>query len=131
MFRVQTLVCLSLLSLAVGCERGSPRRAAAPSIADPAFLKQYAATYRFRLGKPSSIKVTRDGDAVLFLRSEARSFVRNLYSFEVATRRETVLLTAEQILAGTEEELSAEEKARRERMRLAARGIATYDLSDA
>ncbi|MEE8410150.1 MAG: DPP IV N-terminal domain-containing protein [Myxococcota bacterium] len=130
MFRARTLACLGLLSIVVGCEPGAQRRAAAPSIADPVFLEQYAATYRFRLGKPSSINVTRDGDAVLFLRSEARSFVRNLYSFDVATRKETVLLTAEQILAGTEEELSVEEKARRERMRLAARGIATYDLSN-
>src|SRR5690606_19371581 len=47
----------------------------------------------------------------------------------VATQEERVLLTAEQILAGGEEVLTAEEKARRERTRSAARGIATYDLS--
>src|SRR2546422_6043862 len=41
------------------------------STADPdsGFLEQYAATYHFSLGRPSSITVTPAGDAVLFLRS--------------------------------------------------------------
>ena len=42
----------------------------------PEFLEQYAATYRFSLGRPASIQITRAGDAVLFLRSGPRSFVR-------------------------------------------------------
>jgi dipeptidyl-peptidase-4 len=93
------------------------------------FLRQYAETYRFSHGRPKSATVTPDGTAVLFLRSEPRSFVQNLYEFDCATGNERVLLTAEQILGGGEEELSDEEKARRERQRLAARGITGYDLS--
>lgn len=94
------------------------------------FLDAYAATYRFRLGGPSSIRVMPDGESVLFLRGGARSFVNDLYEFDVKTGQERVLLTAEQILQGGEEELSAEEKARRERLRLAARGIAGYSVSE-
>ena len=102
------------------------------ALAAPAegFLEQYAATYRFRHGQPTSVTVTPDGREVLFLRSGPRSFVRDLYAFDVASGAERVLLTAEQILEGAEESLTAEEKARRERQRLAARGIAGFGLSN-
>jgi dipeptidyl-peptidase-4 len=93
------------------------------------FLRQYAETLRFTLGRPRGATVTPDGKAVLFLRSPPRSFVQSLYEFDCETRRERVLLTAEQILGGGEENLSAEEKARRERQRVATRGIVAYDLS--
>ena len=106
--------------------------APAGSFADPdsGFLEQYAATYRFNLGLPSNIKVTPHGDQVLFLRSGPRSFVNDLWCFEVATRRERVLLTAARVLHGGGERLTAEESARRERQRVATRGIVSYDLSE-
>ncbi|MBI5710271.1 MAG: DPP IV N-terminal domain-containing protein [Candidatus Eisenbacteria bacterium] len=119
-------------ALAAAClAAGAAAAPCAAQTAAPAdsFLHQYAATYRFRLGRPTAIQVAPAGDAVLFLRSEPRSFVQDLYSFDPATGGERVLLTAEQILSGAEEKLSAGEKARRERMRLAARGIASYQLS--
>lgn len=94
------------------------------------FLRQYAETYRFSLGRPTRATVTPDGVAVLFLRSGPRSFTNDLYEFDCRTGIERVLLTAEQILGGQDETLSAEEKAQRERLRLATRGIARYDLSD-
>lgn len=123
-------------ALSVGCSAPSPQTGAAPSptvappsVAEDAFLQQYAETFRFRQGRPTAIQVTPSGDAVLFLRSEARSFVQDLWMFDPATGAEKVLLTAEQILSGGEEKLTAEELARRERLRLAARGIASYQLS--
>ncbi|MEM1177386.1 MAG: DPP IV N-terminal domain-containing protein [Acidobacteriota bacterium] len=115
------LPILALLSLA-------PTTAAEPG-SEEGFLRQYAETFRFRLGHPASIEITPKGDAVLFLRSPARSFVRDLYLFDPATGEERRLLTAEEVLGGGEEELTAEEKARRERMRLAARGFASFSLS--
>jgi dipeptidyl-peptidase-4 len=96
---------------------------------DPEFLQQYAATNRFTLGQPAAIHVTRRGEAVLFLRSGPRSFVRDLYELDVATGKERRLASAEQILGGAEEQLTAEELARRERMRSAARGIASFSVS--
>lgn len=98
-------------------------------VSDERFLEQYAATYRFTAGHPQGIKLPRGGDAVLFLRSGPRDNRRDLFSFDPTTGKERVLVTASKLLGGQREELSAEEKARRERMRLAARGIATYDLS--
>lgn len=93
------------------------------------FLQQYAATRGFTHGTPKNISITPDGSAVLFLRSGPRSFVQDLFEVDTATGKERVLLTAEQLLSGTEEKLTAEELARRERMRLASRGIASYILS--
>ena len=98
-------------------------------VRNPEFLEQYAATYRFSLGRPADVQITRAGDAVLFLRSGPRSFLRDLYEFDTITATERVLATAQRLLGGAEEQLTDEEKARRERMRLASRGIATYELS--
>jgi dipeptidyl-peptidase-4 len=115
-----------MLALALACLAGDIGARAAT---DDAFLERYAATYRFRLGAPALVRPTPDGRHVLFLRSGPRSFVRELYELDVATGRERRVLTADDLLRGAEERLTAEERARRERMRLAAKGIATYELS--
>jgi dipeptidyl-peptidase-4 len=94
------------------------------------FLRQWALTRGFALGRPRNITVTPDGDAVLFLRSGPRDVVQNLYSYDVATGQEKVLLTAERLLGGQDEKLTPEEKARRERMRQSSRGIVSYSLSE-
>lgn len=103
---------------------------AQPALVNTDFLDQWAATNRFRLGQPTDVKVTPDGTGVLFLRSGPRSFVKDLYHFDVATGKERVLLTAASLLGDGAENLSAEELARRERARSAARGIASFSLSD-
>jgi dipeptidyl-peptidase-4 len=95
----------------------------------PEFLEDFAATRRFSSGRPTAIHITRDGEAVLFLRSGPRSAQRNLYEFDVASGKERELATAAKLLGGAQERLSVEERARRERMRLSAGGIATFELS--
>ncbi|QDU91634.1 Prolyl tripeptidyl peptidase precursor [Pirellulimonas nuda] len=102
---------------------------ATTATAGESFLRQFAATSRFRLGEPSNVCPTPDGDAVLFLRSGPRSFVRDLYTLDVATGVEQRLASADTLLEGKSEELTDAELARRERMRLSARGIATFELS--
>ena len=119
--RITLLVWLTLV--AVG------RPAIAEIAPADSFLHQYAATFRFRLGRPTSIKLSPSGDAVYYLRSGPRDFVQDLYRFDTRTSEETKLLTANDLLLGTRENLSVAERARRERMRLAARGIAGYQLS--
>jgi dipeptidyl-peptidase-4 len=96
---------------------------------DPSFLEQFAVTYRFAQGAPNGFRITPDDQTLLFLRSGPRTFVNDLYALDVASGQERVLLTADAILGGGTEELSPEERARRERMRLAARGITGFDLS--
>lgn len=99
-------------------------------VKDRAFLEQYAATRRFSLGEPASIRVRPQGDGVLFLRSDGpRSFVQDLWLYDVASGKERVLLTAAQILAGKAELLSVEEEARRQRARMMSRGIVGYQMT--
>lgn len=117
--RILAIMSLSISALAAG--RVLP--------ADDAFPRLWAETNRFRLGRPASVTVTPSGDAVYYLRSPARSFVRDLYVFEKATGKERRILTAEELLGGAEEKLTEEEKARRERARLSARGLAGFSLS--
>ena len=64
-----------------------------------------------------------------FVRSPPDSFVRDLYRWDAATGTEQRVLTAAQLLDGHDEQINAEEMARRERLRLAARGIADFELS--
>jgi dipeptidyl-peptidase 4 len=125
MLRLLTAVGLSVGM--GGCALLSGDRA--PSIATAEFLHQYATTQRFSLGSPRSFKFTPDGDALLFLRSGADDPTQDLYEFDVRTGSTRRLLTAQDILRGAVEQLSTEEKARRERMRLSARGIASYQMS--
>jgi dipeptidyl-peptidase 4 len=108
-------------------EKAAPALSAAG--ADDGFIEQYAVTRRFRAGRPRQPTVVPGGDAILFLRSGPRDVVDTLYEYNVKTSTEEAVLTAEQILKGAKEELSSEEVARRERLRLMARGIASYELS--
>lgn len=97
---------------------------------DASFLRLYAETRGFMLGRPSKPKPTPDGRAVLFLRSEPKKPKMSLYEFDVATGKTRELLTPEALLKGAEENLSPEEKARRERQRVSVGGFTDYQLSE-
>ncbi|MCG8423929.1 MAG: S9 family peptidase [Proteobacteria bacterium] len=95
---------------------------------DSSFLYQYARTFGFQLGVPTAIRPTPDGDAVIYLRSSKDSLSRDLYSIDTKTGVEQLLLRADDLVA-SEGPLPKEEKARRERQRLLAAGIARYRIS--
>ncbi len=97
--------------------------------ADPDFPVLAARTRNFTLGAPRSIRFVPNSTLILFLRSGPESFAQDLFALDTETGEERVLLTADALLGGATEELSVEEKARRERMRQTARGIASYQLS--
>ncbi|ALG08069.1 S9 family peptidase [Kibdelosporangium phytohabitans] len=91
---------------------------------ETSFLQMQARTQRFTLGTPKEIKVAPDGDRVLFLRSPSGEERRHsLWQLDLATGKESVLADPAVLLADGDEELSAEERARRERSRLQASGI--------
>lgn len=94
------------------------------------FLRDYAETRGFMLGRPAKAKPTPDGKTVLFLRAEPRKARMNLFEFDVATGKTRELLTPEKLLQGTEEQLSPEEKARRERMRVSVGGFTDFQVSE-
>jgi dipeptidyl-peptidase-4 len=96
---------------------------------DTSFLRLYAETKGFMLGRPAKPKFSPDGKTVFFLRSEAKNPKQSLYAFDVETKQTKSLLTPETLLGGKDEQLSDEEKARRERQRVTAGGFADYHLS--
>jgi len=117
------------LSLMPAATAGQPKQATKQPL-DAQFLRTYAETRGFMLGRPVRPTPTPDGKAVLFLRSQARVAKLRLYEFDVATGATRELLTPEQVLKGVAEKLSPEEKARRERMRVSAGGFTSFQVSD-
>ncbi|MEU1675423.1 prolyl oligopeptidase family serine peptidase [Streptomyces roseifaciens] len=96
------------------------------------FPRQYARTQRFSLGAPRSFTVSPDGSRVVFIRSRSgtdRSGV--LWVLDPATGREFPAADPAVLLAGAGEELSAEEKARRERLREGSAGVVGYAVDSA
>lgn len=93
------------------------------------FFRDLAETRNFTLGRPVSPRLTPDGASVIFLRASPRSPVLRLYEMNIGDGTEREVLAPEQLLAGGEEKLSAEEKARRERQRQSLKGFTSFQLS--
>ncbi len=94
------------------------------------FLRDYAETRGFALGRPVNPTPTPDGTAVLFLRARsAREPSQELYEFNVATGETRRLLSPDDALRGAAESLSPEEKSRRERQRISVSGFTAFSIS--
>ena len=94
------------------------------------FFRDLAETRSYTLGLPVGAKLTPDGRTVVFLRGGPRDPALRLYELDVRTGIVTELLTPEALLKGSEEQLTVEERARRERMRTTLRGFTSFELSD-
>jgi dipeptidyl-peptidase 4 len=115
------------LTLALSCAASAPAADPIPSKpVDTSFLKKFAETRRFMLGRPQNPKVSPDGKSVLFLRAEASKPTLKLWEFDVASGQAKEILSPATLLKGDAENLTPEEKARRERMRLSAGGFADF-----
>ncbi|MFN7130904.1 MAG: DPP IV N-terminal domain-containing protein [Myxococcales bacterium] len=97
-------------------------------MSDP-FLHDLAETRQFQLGRPQGVQPSPDGRTILFLRTPPRAPTLGLFEYDVATGETRELVTPAQLLGGADEELSAAEKARRERLRIFARGFTSFALS--
>src|SRR5262249_33859188 len=104
--------------------------AATPAPPPDPVLRQLAETRKFQNGAPNSLKMHRSGAHAFFLRSPGDSPVQSLHVFEVDAGQARELLSADALLKGTAQQLSAAEKAQLERRRVAARGLVSYQLSD-
>ncbi len=96
------------------------------------FPRLFARTQRFTLGVPRNITVTSDGSTVLFVRA-ASGIDRTgcLWAFDVEAGTERLLVDPRELTGGSAEELSAAERARRERARESAAGIVAYSADPA
>ncbi|UQI48080.1 alpha/beta fold hydrolase [Streptomyces sp. HU2014] len=96
------------------------------------FPRQQARTQRFSLGAPRAFTVSPDGARVAFLRSRSgtdRAGV--LWVLDLDDGRERVAADPALLLGGADEELSAEERARRERSREGSAGVVGYAVDSA
>ena len=117
-------VLLVLTLLAAVARAADPRNGPV----DTTFLKQYAETRGFMLGRPQKPKFTPDGKTVLFLRADPKAPKMKLFEFDVATGKTKELLSPEMLLKGGDENLTPEEKARRERQRVSVGGFTDFHL---
>ncbi|WP_327392857.1 MULTISPECIES: prolyl oligopeptidase family serine peptidase [unclassified Streptomyces] len=91
------------------------------------FPQQHARTHRFTLGAPRSFTVAPDGTRVAFLRSRGGTDLAHLlWVRDVAEGTERIAADPRALLGGAEEELSPEERARRERSREGTAGVVGY-----
>jgi dipeptidyl-peptidase-4 len=123
-----TPLALALLSLCAALAPAAEPNT--PKPVDTSFLKQFAETRRFMLGRPQNPKPAPDGKTVLFLRADADKPQLKLFEFDCATGKSAEVLSPATLLKGGEENLTAEEKARRERMRLSAGGFADFHFDN-
>ncbi|GHE32652.1 S9 family peptidase [Streptomyces capitiformicae] len=109
------------------------------------FPRRHARTQRFSLGAPRAFSVAPDGSRVVFLRSASGTDRANkLWVLDVpdgdarsgtaippGESRERIAADPGALLGGSSEELSAEERARRERSREGGAGIVGYATDEA
>lgn len=101
---------------------------------DDDFPRRRARSRGFRLGQPRTPLIAADGHRVLFLRSAgAGEPVHDLWAAELADGHwsERLLVAAAALLAGAHEELTDEERARRERLRETSAGITDFTVDEA
>ena len=91
------------------------------------FPRQYARTGRFSRGAPRFVSVSPGGERVVFLRSGSGTDpAAALWVLDVASATERLVADPASLLDGGTEELSAGERARRERSRESGAGIVGY-----
>ncbi|MEV0372990.1 prolyl oligopeptidase family serine peptidase [Streptomyces sp. NPDC050636] len=96
------------------------------------FPRQHARTQRFTLGAPRGYAISPDGARVVFLRSlTGTDRTQQLWVLDLAEGREFAAADPRALLAGADERLSPEERARRERTREGSAGIVGYAVDTA
>ena len=90
----------------------------------PSFPRHSARTQRFTLGVPRAFSIAPDGSRIAFLRGKHGTDTATcLWVLEPGSGQERLIADPVALLGGADEELTEEEKARRERSRQGAAGI--------
>jgi len=96
------------------------------------FPRLAARTLNFSLGLPRELVVSPDGERVVFVRSESGTTRElGLWACDVPSGTERRLCDPVELLAESEEALTGEERARRERARVQTAGITAFSTDDA
>lgn len=95
------------------------------------FPRLSARTRRFTLGLPRNITVSSDGGTVWFIRTpDGVTPTGQLWAFDVASGSERLLVDPA-ALVGDHDDLSPQERARRERSRESGGGLVSFSVDDA
>jgi dipeptidyl-peptidase-4 len=95
------------------------------------FPRQKARTRGFTLGEPRSFEVGADGSRVVFLRSPGGDDAQTgLWVYDVERGRERLIVEPADLILDPTEDLSPEERARRERVRETGGGIVSYAIDE-
>jgi len=95
------------------------------------FPRLYARTARFTLGVPRALAVSPDGRRVLFVRTRSGTQRTSaLWAYDVDAAQERCVADPDVLLGDGGEELSAEERSRRERSRESGAGIVSFDTDE-
>ncbi|MGH3482568.1 MAG: alpha/beta fold hydrolase [Nocardioidaceae bacterium] len=98
----------------------------------PSFPQLYARTRHFTLGVPRNLHVTSDGSRVLFVRTESgTSATGALWAYDIDDDSERKIADPGELLGAAEEQLSPQERARRERSRETGAGIVGFSTDRA
>ncbi|HEY1957810.1 MAG TPA: DPP IV N-terminal domain-containing protein [Polyangiaceae bacterium] len=95
---------------------------------DEATVRALAETRSYRSGMPQQAVVTPNGQAVIFLRSEARKPAQSVFKLDVATGHVLRLCSPEEVFKNPDA-LSPAERERRERLRQTATGFTSFELT--
>jgi dipeptidyl-peptidase 4 len=96
------------------------------------FPRQQARTQSFTLGLPHAFAISPDGERIAFLRGRSGTDLETcLWLRDTASGDERLVADPRELLAGGVEELSDQERARRERTRQAAAGVVGFATDDA
>ncbi|MEM9938609.1 MAG: S9 family peptidase [Pseudomonadota bacterium] len=133
MLKTLTLPVLALLAACAAPQAQISLEAPAP-MADqtPLTIERVYASPSLSGPRPQAVKYSPDGKRVTFLKARQNEAARfDLWQFDVATGEQSMLVDS-RLLEPKEVELSEEEKALRERKRIAGRkGIVSYDWGTA
>ena len=95
------------------------------------FPRLAARTMNFQLGLPRGFVVSPDGNRVVFLRADnGTSRSHALWVYDVATGEERKVADPALLLSDDDEQLTQEERARRERMRISTSGVVAFSTDD-
>ena len=108
-------------------EDTAPKPPTEPKL-DESIVRALAETHYYRSGTPQSAVVTPNGQAVLFLRAEARKPAQALFKLDLSTGRLLRLCAPDEVFKNPEQ-VSPAERERRERLRLTATGFTSFELS--
>ncbi len=95
------------------------------------FPRQHARTRRFTVGAPRSFVVTAESNFITYLQSKSgKDAINKLWVHDPKTGSSSLLADPDEIvMAGDVDEISKEERSRRERVREAGSGIVSYSFS--